>query len=240
MLLKIRKNSIALLVALAAFTIGLTAAVAATVYRPSGGSTASSVGELKLASPFAQNFVIDKPVLFFPVSSHSNMVFTPAATETWLNAGTGTAAIAEVTTSEITGVLFDADNESHSILIPIPIDIDLGQAITFRAIWSNSTAAVTGSAKFYFLYKQLTIDTTAIAAAAGTMTTDGAADPDSGTAYAIQASPWSTLAASTLTGSPGDDFLIIKCYVDVTTITDAYLIGIQMQYSRRFLGGDNL
>lgn len=234
MLIKIRANSLALLCAVCAFVVGLTAAVAATVYKPSGGSTGSSVGELKLASPFSQNFVIDKPIIFIPVTSTSNLTVTSL-----VSMGAGTVVPTEVGTSEVGGLLFDSDNDSHSFLIPIPVDIDLGQAIEFRAIWSNTTAAVTGSGKFYFLYAQLTLDTTAIAAAAGTMTTDGAADPDSVTANALQGSPWSSLAANTLTGTPGDDFLIIKCYVDVTTITDATLLGVQIRYSRRFLGGDN-
>lgn len=208
---------------------------AAVVYKPSQTSTVSSAAELRLASPFAQNYVIDKPVIFFPVTSWSNLTVASL-----VSMGAGTVVPTEVSTSEVGGLLFDSDNDSHSLLIPIPIDLDVAQPIKFRAIWSNTTAAVTGSARFYFLYAQLTLDTTAIAAAAGTMSTDGAADPDSATANALQGSPWSTLNASTLTGTPGDDFLIIKCYVDVTTITDATLLGIQMQYTRKWLGGDNL
>jgi len=234
MLIKIRANSLALLCAVCAFVVGLTAAVAATVYKPSGGSTGSSVGELKLASPFSQNFVVDKPIIFIPATSQSNL--TVAAL---VSMGTGTVTPTAVAASEIGGLLMNSDNDSHSFLMPIPTDIDLGQEITFRAIWSESDTGVTGSVRWYFLYKQLTIDSTVMAAAASTMTTDGAADPDLASEDEIQASPWSTLAASSLTGTPGDDFLIIKTYADVTSVSKAALLGVQIRYSRRFLGGDN-
>jgi len=209
---------------------------AAVVYKPSQTSTISSAAELRLASPFSQNYVIDKPVIFFPVTSWNNLT----TTDTLLSMGAGTVVATEVAASEIGGLLMNSDNDSHSLLFPIPVDLDVAQEIKFRAIWSESDTGVTGSVRWYFLYKQLTLDSTVIAEAAGTMTTDGAADPDLATEDEIQGSPWSTLAASTLTGTPGDDFLIIKCYVDVTSVSKATLLGIQMQYTRKWLGGDNL
>lgn len=235
MLLKLRKNAALALVLACLSVFAASVAIGATVYRPTNGSTASSVSELKLSSPFAQNFVIDKPVLFFPVLSNVNITVASL-----VSMGAGTVVPTEIAASEIGGLLMDSDNDSHSFLIPIPIDIDLAQPIYFRAIWSESDSGVTGSVRWYFLYKQLTLDSTVIAAAAGTMSTDGAADPDLASEDELQGSPWSTLNGSTLTGSPGDDFLIIKTYVDVTSVSKATLLGVQMQYSRRFLGGDNL
>ena len=199
---------------------------------PTNGTTTGTLEEFRSCNSFAQNFCIDRPRLWLPVAP-----MNVTTTDTIISAGAGTCVLTEINSSEVMGMLFNSDNDSHSWLVPIPADIDLEQAIRFRALWSNSQSVGTGSARFYFTYLELNEGTTALAVASSTMSTDGANQTDLA-ANVLQWSNWSTLNASTLTTVPGDDFLVVKCYVDVTTISDATLFGAQMEYYRKFIGGD--
>lgn len=152
-----------------------------------------------------------------------------------LSQGTGTAAIAEINSSEICGVTFDADSESVGFLWGLPDIIDLSEAIYIVCIWANSTAAVTGSAKFSLVYTPITVGTTALAIGATALDTVIADDADSATAYAVQETEIGQIAASTLSGKPGVDYLACKVAVDLTTVTDATLLGVVCEFARRFI-----
>jgi len=211
---------------------------------PTGANSTSSAAQFKHASPFSQNFVFDKPRIWIPLHQANIDVNTTndggiTTTSVVRSVGTGSVSLLEINSSEVNGFTFDSDNDSVGFMIPIPHDIDLAQQIGLRVLWSNSEAAATGTARFYFKYIPLTVGTDAIAVGSTAMGTDGAAQADLG-ANVLQWSTWSYIAASTLTDVPGDGVLVFKLYVDVTTIADCSVFGVQLEYSRKWLGGDNL
>jgi len=219
---------------LAGALVILAALTCIAAVQPTHGTSISSWADFIVSSPFAQNYVLDKPRLWIPMSGG----FESTATGL-VGMGAGTPTHTEVNTSEMGGLLLDADAESGSRLIPVPADIDLSKDIRLRALWSNSTAAITGSVQFVFTYELFIADTTAISVPNDAVDTQGADQADSVTANALQWSPWSTITGGTITTlTPGDDILGVKCAVDLTTAADATLYGFQLEYHRKFLGGD--
>lgn len=226
----LRKNSRAcwLFGLLIAVMIG-SFALAAEV-KPSRTSTYGSHEQLRGASPLSQNFVIDQPKVWYPVSGGSQV-----SVASLVGLGTGTPAIAEINTSEINGFTLDADNESVSWLVPIPVGIDLSKDIVWRCLGSNSESAGTGTMKLLLKYGVMTADTTALAVAA---TTTGVTNGDAQADLAANVLDWSntmTIAGGTFSGTPGDDFWVIMVYADVTTIANWTLYGCQMSYYSKWI-----
>lgn len=209
-------------------------------YNPSGAKADSTVGEFRHASPFSYNYVFDQVSLWIPVTAvHLQVSSSGDITSTVKGVGVGERTISEINSSEITGITLTSDADTVSFIMPIPKDIDLAQPIYIRELWNESSGSATGSMKFTHAYKVITTGTTGLGAAATTTgITNGALVADSATAYAMQWSNWTTIAASTFSGTPGDDFWIIQSIADVTTISDCQLFGWQMKYSRKWLGGD--
>lgn len=197
---------------------------------PSRGSSISSWSDLVASSPVAANFLIDRPRVWIPVAGGAEL-----AVASLVGLGAGTPALAEINTSEIAGFTLDADDESVSAIFPLPSDIDTAKDVRVRVLWSNSEAAATGTAQFACTYKEIDEGTTALAEAATAFDTDAAAEADLA-ANVVQWGPWNTIDGGTLTGTPGDDMLVLKCAVDLTTAADATVYGFQLDYYREFFG----
>ncbi len=150
--------------------------------------------------------------------------------------GTGTCAISEVTTSEIAGFNFDNDSESVGALWRLPDDIDLTEAIYFACLWLKiqNAAAATGSAQLSIVYTPITAGTTALAVGATALDTV-IADQADAARYVPKWTALGAIAASTLTGAVGIDLLATKTAVDLTTITDAHLMGVLVDFARKFV-----
>jgi len=208
---------------------------------PTRTSTAGSHEQLRSASPGFQNFVIDRTIAWVPFTPIHFAVSTAndggiTTTSTVVGAGNGTPSIVEINTSGILGVTTDADDEAVMVLFPIPNDCDLTEDIRLRALWSNSESAGTGTLAVVFTYEVLKVDTSTIGSGEpdDACDTDGAAVADKA-ANVLNWTSWSTIDGSTITGDPGDDFLAIKAKIDLTTIADATVYGIQIQYYRKWL-----
>lgn len=206
--------------------------IIASAPSPTHGPSTSSWGDFVVSSPFGSNYVIDKPRVWIPASGGSEVTVASL-----VGLGAGTPVPTEVNSSEVGGFLTDADDESFSALIPVPADVDLAKDIRIRALWSNSEAAGTGSGKVVFTYEPFIVGTTAISVANDACDTDGATVTDLA-ANVLTWSTWSTIDGGTISLTPGDDFLIVKAAVDVTTIADMTVYGIQLEYYRKWLGGD--
>lgn len=209
--------------------------------KPTSTSTAGSHSQLKGASPSFQNYVLDRPILWIPFTPENGVVATTndggiTTTSVTNAAGTGNALQAEINTSGLLGYTADTSNDSVIVLVPIPNGIDLAKAVNFRVLFSNSETAATGTLTTTFTYEILAIGTSTIGSGepddavdtAGSATADLAAN-------VLTWGAWDTVAASTISADPGDDFLSIKCKLTLGTIADATVYGIQMRYYRKWL-----
>lgn len=200
--------------------------------KPSLSPAPAGYEEFRVKSPFAFGAVVDRPRIWVPFKND-------AIVASLVGHGDGTPDVAEINTSEIAGFTLDADDESVSVLMPIPADIDLSEDIRVRVLCSNSAAAGTGSYAFAVTYTAITAGTTALAAAStSTGVTDGSAKDDVA-ANVLDWSSWSTIDGGTFSGTAGDDLWVVKVAVALTTITDLTVYGLQMEYYRKQLGGDN-
>lgn len=223
--------------------LGLVFFTAQTVtagYNPSGAKTTSTVGEFRHASPFSYNYVFDVKQIWVPFTP-MNFAATSDGDITTSVVGlhSGGTALAEINSSDIMGITANADNDALSWMIPLPKDIDLAQPIYIRYLFSESSSG-TGSIQVTTQYTPIVVGTTALAAQT---TTTGVTDADaiatSATAYALQWTGLTTIAASTFSGTPGDDMLVFESTIQLTTVTDCTVYGAQVKYSRKWLGGDN-
>jgi len=230
---------VAILFTVLALLVGTVALATGT--RPTRTTTISSHEQLRGASPAFQNFVQDRPTIWVPLHSQNFAVScttdAAACAATVVGMGNATPTLGEITTSEISGFTCDASNDSASVIIPIPADMDLAKTSELRALWSNSEAAGTGTGKVTFTYEIIDQAVDALAAADDAVDTAAAAQTDLAANIPLWTG-WSTINASTIDGEPGEDLLIIKAKCTLTTIADMSLIGIQFRYYRKWLGGD--
>jgi len=195
-------------------------------YSPSQSFGTSSWDALVNASPLSK-FIFDRPV-------KSHWLLPVGANNSIVSMGAGTPAVAEIATAEVGGFTLDADNESVSMFWELPLDIDLSKELNFRVLWSNSQSAATGSGRHYFVYGAITVGTDAIAVAATAADTDAANQADLA-ANIPQWNGWNTIDGASISDTPGDDFLIVKCYVDLTTITNSTIYCYQSRFYRKWL-----
>lgn len=223
-----------------AMILGTTLLVAAR-NTPTRGSSVSSWADFVVSSPFAQNKVVDRPRVWIPAAGGAQFYAADGDSDTNIDSpiglGAGTPAFAEINTSELGGFTLDANDESVSALVPLPSDIDVSKAVRIRVLWSNSEAAGTGGATFTCVYTPLTVGTDAIAVGATALDTVITADVDLA-ANVLNWSPWGTITGGTLTDTPGDDVMAVKCAVTLDTIANATVYGFQMDYYREYIGGD--
>jgi len=205
--------------------------------KPEGANGAGSYSELRYASPFSYGFVCQETVQWIPFAIGNVVVASSGDIISTLDSmGTGTASIVEVNTSEAGGFLLDADTDSVSWLWMIPGDIDLAQPIYISVLFSESSTT-TGTVGMVFTYGAMTVGTTAIAVAAtNTGVTDDTSTATSATAHALQWLDESTITASTWSGTPGQDFVLMKGVFTQTTVADMTVYGAKIRYKRKFVG----
>ena len=183
------------------------------------------------SSPFGTQFVADKvrrELWNFPnVAEHDSSL---------ISAGEGTASLTELNSSEICGFVLDASTEAYGHLWVLPSEIDLEEDINFRVLWEEHGTGGAGSALFAVSYTPLTAGTTALAIGATVLDTVIVACAPSTTDYCLQWSSWGSIAGGTLSNEPGDDALALTTVVTLDTITNANIINLQVEYSRRFVG----
>jgi len=197
-------------------------------YNPYGATGLEDWSSFSTCAPLSR-FIFDRPIVSIPLlpGGHCN--------NSLVSMGTGTPAVAEINTSEVGGFTLDADNESVSFLFPFPLDIDLSKEIDLRMLWSNSESAATGTGRVLWYHKAITAGTTAIAVATTAPGSVAAAQVDLA-ANVVLWSGWSVIAASTFAANvAGDDVLIVKAYVDLTTIANMTLYMAQVRYYRKYL-----
>jgi hypothetical protein len=213
----------------------------ASGYQPTGAKASSTQSKMRNSSPFANQFVMDFHYIWVPVTPMHFVVTSDGDITSTVKGVSAAAPItAEIGSSDITGITLDADAEDFSVMIPAPIGCDWAQASYVRVLYSESSSTV-GSVLFALSYGEITVDSEAIAVAATTTgVTDGDADATSATGNALEWANWSTVAASTFSVQGGKDMLIFKFDVDLTTVTDSTVYGIQFKCAQKYVGGDNL
>jgi len=208
--------------------------------QPPGGTGAATQTSFEQSSPFSYTQVCSSVRQWIPLTP-SNISATDTLADSAItvhNTGAGTPNSAVINSSGVTGLLMDSDNSDDvDVLWPIPGDIDLAQPIYIKILFSESSSSV-GSSGFTTQYLPIVAGTTAIAAQSTTTgITDGAEIATSATANAIQWTNATTVAASTFsTMVPGQDFIVWEFTVQFTTVSDSSWYGVQIQYSRRYLG----
>lgn len=108
--------------------------------------------------------------------------------------------------------------------------------IYLACLWLKiqNAAAATGSAQLSVVYTPITAGTTALAVGATALGTVIANQADAAR-YVPQWTALGVIAANTLTGTCGIDLLATKTAVDLTTITDAHLMGVLVEFGRKFV-----
>ncbi len=206
------------------------------MYGPSLGSGLQTSKTLQLSCKMGKEFVFERVIdtLFM---SGQRMMPNLYDTDTLVGIGAGASVITEINSSGIGGLLHTTDADSGSHLWKLPVEIDLSQAIDFRLLWTD-VAGVAGSCLFAILYRPIISGTTALAV--GTTALDTVlVDSALVTQYAPIWTEWGSIAAAktgVVTLIPGEDALNLKITVTtLTTLSDAYLLGAQVRYYRKFI-----
>lgn len=222
------KKSTSILLAVCVILV-MAGVALATVLTPPAGGMGATKSTYETSSPFAYQKTCSVTRQYIPL-------ITNVTVAALASMGEGSAAVAEIATSEVGGVTLTADNESASVIWMLPGDIDLAQPISVRVLFSESTVTA-GSVAFALTYRAMSVETTVLAVAAtSTGVTNASAVPTSTTANVLQWSGRSTIAGGTLSGLPGVDVVLLKMAVDLTTVNNATIYGFQVEYSRKFLG----
>lgn len=217
----------------ALLAIMLVASIA-YAYRPYGSSTLSSADEFRHSSRFAANYVFNRTFIWIPM--------TPvqiSTTDGLVGIGGGAPTYVEIGTSEAISIFMDTDNDTASTgLVPFPTDTDFSKPIQCRVLWSQSQGAATGTVNWTLTYEVFVAGVTAISVPNDAFDVDGGAQADLGAAV-LQWGPYSTIAANTITATPGDDLFAVLVKYTEDTLTDGDLYGVQCRLWRKWLGGGN-
>jgi hypothetical protein len=152
--------------------------------------------------------------------------------------GAGTADFDEVSTFEI-GAVHCATTEGYSSLWELPVECDEQEDIDFRMLFSDGAAASAATQLVGCTYTPIdTSAATTLAAGATALDTiiaaiaDIAANKPLWTAWGTITGP--KTGVNTLVG--GDDFLVVKWIITLTTLTSADLLWPQVRYHRKYIG----
>ena len=115
------------------------------------------------------------------------------------SSGDQNPSFGEITDSGVAGLKMDATGDLIALMWPIPYDLDIEYDIDFAVQWSSDQATTTDTLTWKVLYKELTLNSTAIDIPATALDTAIVADYNVAAVHAIQQSPWGTLSKGTLT-----------------------------------------
>lgn len=206
----------------------------AETYRPSSGSGMQTADTFVNACKVGKEMFFDRPIktIWSAGPNYSttdgHWTFTP---------GSAHPTIAEVNSSGIIAPICNADNEGFCCKWIIPTDCDVSKQIDFRVYWCDVTdAAGTGTALWVVTYNAVTFGGTALAAATTALDTVLVAQTNLA-AYIPQWTAWGSISAAKTgitTLSPGESMLNLKVILDLTTITDADPLLMQVRYYRKY------
>ena len=197
---------------------------------PTNSTQTSDVISMRTSDRFAKEFVIDRPIV--EMFSFPNIIDAGHDITGYIP-GTGHPVLTQVAASGIGGVLLNADSEGYSWLWKPPMDIDIAQAIRFRVFFADlATVDATHLHQFTFQHTELVPGITVLAAPA-TALTKTTATGVLGTSIG-QYSNWATMAASVLTGTPGDMIVNMNLLYDQTNATCTLIRG-EAQYYRKYV-----
>ena len=145
-------------------------------------------------------------------------------------------AVAEINTSNITGVSFGADADTLEHLLMVPSDMDIQKNIYFRVYWTANNTS--GSVTWDVLYKTYIPGTTTVGSGAATTALDSTIGAHSmaGVAYTLMRTPEGVLKAGTLAETCEMLQLSVK-RTGTTTVSAALFLGLEIRYSPRRLRG---
>lgn len=153
-----------------------------------------------------------------------------------VGAGTGNdMAIAEVNSSNVTGITLGANADTVEHLMEVPYDMDLARKVFFKVYWvANNTS---GSITWDVLYRPFIVGTTVLDNTALTAcdTTPGA-QTYAGTAYTVMGTPDAVINANTLALTTELLQLQVKRTAN-STITAPIFLGLSIRYTPKKLAG---
>lgn len=173
----------------------------------------------------------------FYTIAHASDAADVAIGDLMVSAGAGNPSMMEVTDSGVTGLLIDAAGDLVTLMWPIPYDCDVQSNIDVAVLWSSDQTTTTDTFTWKVLYKELTVDTTAVDIPATALDTAITADTNIGTANALQQTPWGTINGGTLTNGN-----VLLLHVELDAVSGAtlgsdlvYGYYLRVRYVRRAL-----
>ena len=160
----------------------------------------------------------------------------PILVTSLVGSGAGAAPMAAMNSTLITSITFGT-TDTIGFRVWLPDTMDTAEDTYFAVAYSNSAAAAAGSALFALTYTEVLLSATAGGEnAVGTTALDTivADDIDKAAEY-LTWTPWGVLDGSTLSGIPGIDALNFAMTMTLSTITDASVTAIMMEYGRRYI-----
>jgi len=205
-------------------------------YRPTNGAGLQTAQQFREGTKIGKEFIFDRPIVDIwnagpnYTTTDGHWSFTP---------GSAHPTVADVNSSGVIAPLCNANSEGVVTFWKLPDSIDVAQAIDFRILTCNVTdAAGAGTETWTVVYKAITAGTTAIGAASTALGTT--IEATTNLAQYVQTwSTWGTIAAATsgiTTLIPGDDALIVKATVALSSVTDSNPLIIQARFYRKYLG----
>ena len=135
-----------------------------------------------------------------------------------ISAGAGNPSFGEITDSGVTGLKIDAAGDLVVLTWPIPYDCDVRSDIEFSVGWASDQATTTDTFTWKVLYKELTVNTTAIDIPATALDTAIAADANVAGVHALQESPYGIINGGTLTNGR-----VLLLHVELDAVSGASL-----------------
>lgn len=161
---------------------------------------------------------------------------TAIAVDTLLvSAGAGNPVFKEIGTTGIMALVTASAGDDIRSSIDIPWDLDRHNPVRVRAKWASEAAAVgSRSITWKVLYGAIGAEADPVAAPATALSTPIAADVPLGTAKMVQWSPWGVISAGSIAKTKDTlNFLVEMDAFDGSFTEDKYLLGLQIEYTRR-------
>ena len=135
-----------------------------------------------------------------------------------ISAGAGNPSFGEITDSGVTGLKIDAAGDLITVMWPIPYDCDVKSKVEFAVGRSSNQATTTDTFTWKVLYKELTVNSTAIDVPATALSTAIAAHANVAGVHAIQETPYGILNGGTLTNGR-----VLLLHVELDAVSGASL-----------------
>jgi hypothetical protein len=181
----------------------------------------------KRAMPHQHNYDIEKYRIeylplwgyggFYAIANASDQADI-AIEDAVVSAGAGNASVGEITDSGVCGLKIDAAGDLVVIMWPIPYDCDVKSDVDFAVQWSSDQATLTDTFTWKVLYKEITVDTTAIDIPATALDTTITADTNVAGVHALQQTPYGTINGGTLTNGR-----VLLVHVELDAVSGATL-----------------